>query len=315
MDGIGFVRNAFVQFVIFGFTSLGFLTQITLQLIGGFMDGIGFVGNPFIQFVVSCFTACHFVVVGSSQRCNAIGCVLVHLLDDCILGFVSPDPGGGFFGQSSVQVGDVFANGVGRFHNGPILYGRISLAYIIIRCLFFQILLHIGDPGIQRRIGRLTSRSFVINIGLQLFIRIFQIGNRIFALSCFFFNGIGIGFGLRIEGNDIFAYRIAGRYIIPAGKGIIHDALHADDFIFSGNIGLGNHFFGTYRRLRRNISCCRNGSLRNNAVRTDYVFPFHGASSRYRLTCDGSYGCNISPAINTSCIHSTTGTQCSRNAS
>ena len=252
--------------------------------------------HGFRQFFISPDAGVFFSGIGCVQSRKPIGHIgidgiepihhiLVNLFNDLVLGCISPDPGGGFFGQSRIQVGDVFANGVGRFHNGPILYGRISLAYIIIRCLFFQILLHIGDPGIQRRIGRLTSsrfriqvilqfirgsvdcigfvrnpfiqfivfsftsRSFVINIGLQLFIRIFQIGNRIFALPCFFLNGISIGFGLRIEGNDIFAYRIAGRYIIPAGKGIIHDALHADDFIFSGNIGLGNDFVTVDGRL------------------------------------------------------------------
>ena len=56
------------------------------------------------------------------------------------------------------------------------------------------------SPGVESRIGGCPSSSFVVNIGLQLFIRIFQIGNRIFAFTCFFFNGISIGFDLRIEG-------------------------------------------------------------------------------------------------------------------
>ena len=149
VDCIGFVRNPFIQFIVFSFTSRSFVINIGLQLIRGFVDRIGFVGNPFIQFVVSCFTACHFVVVGSSQRCNAIGCVLVHLLDDCILGLVSPDPGCCFLCQGGVQVGHVFADGVGCFHDGPILYGGVVLAYIGIRCLVFQIFFHIGNPGVQ----------------------------------------------------------------------------------------------------------------------------------------------------------------------
>ena len=62
-------------------------------------------------------------------------------------------------------------------------------------------------------------------------------------------NRISIGLNLGIQCNDIFTYRIAGRYIIPAGKGIIHDALHADDFIFSGNICLGNDFVTVDGRL------------------------------------------------------------------
>ena len=149
VDRIGFVGNPFIQFIVFSFTSRSFVINIGLQLIRGFVDRIGFVGNPFIQFVVSCFTACHFVVVGSSQRCNAIGCVLVHLLDDCILGLVSPDPGCCFLCQGGVQVGHVFADGVGCFHDGPILYGGVVLAYIGIRCLVFQIFFHIGNPGVQ----------------------------------------------------------------------------------------------------------------------------------------------------------------------
>ena len=149
VDCIGFVRNPFIQFIVFSFTSRSFVINIGLQLIRGFVDRIGFVRNPFIQFVVSCFTACHFVVVGSSQRCNAIGCVLVHLLDDCILGLVSPDPGCCFLCQGGVQVGHVFADGVGCFHDGPILYGGVVLAYIGIRCLVFQIFFHIGNPGVQ----------------------------------------------------------------------------------------------------------------------------------------------------------------------
>ena len=143
-------------------TSSRFRIQVILQSIRGFVDCLGFVGNPFIQFVVSCFTACHFVVVGSSQRCNAIGCVLVHLLDDCILGLVSPDAGGSFFGQGGVQVGHVFADGLAGFYDGPILYGGIGLAHILVGSLLFQIFLHIGDAGIQ--FSRFAIRSvFGIN--------------------------------------------------------------------------------------------------------------------------------------------------------
>ena len=145
MDCIGFVRNPFIQFIVFSFTSRSFVINIGLQLIRGFVDRIGFVGNPFIQFVVSCFTACHFVVVGSSQRCNAIGCVLVHLLDDCILGLVSPDPGCCFLCQSSIQVGYILTDGLICFDDGSVLYRCISLAHSLV----FQIFLHIGDAGIQ----------------------------------------------------------------------------------------------------------------------------------------------------------------------
>ena len=362
VDRIGFVGNPFIQFVVFSFTSRSFVINIGLQLIRGFVDRIGFVRNPFIQFVVSCFTACHFVVVGSSQRCNAIGCVLVHLLDDCILGLVSPDPGCCFLCQGGVQVGHVFADGLVSFHDGPILNCCVVLAYIGIRCLFFQIFFYICNPVIQHFIASfdfiMDSVGFVRDAFVQFIIfsftgcsfsgiRLFQISHGVFPFPCFFINSIRIGFGLCIQAdqvipyriilfdissvfgsivghtirshftcyshitssgdiasrktsrfkfstdfhisdcliffsthnqiatagnmqgraglircklirigfdlciqcNDIFTYRIASRHIIPAGKGIINDALHADDFIFSGNIGLGNDFFTVDGRL------------------------------------------------------------------
>ena len=168
-------------------TSSRFRIQVILQFIRGFVDCIGFVGNPFIQFVVSCFTACHFVVVGSSQRCNAIGCVLVHLLDDCILGLVSPDPGCCFLCQSGVQVGHILADGLICFDDGSVLYRCISLAHSLV----FQIFLHIGDPGIQRCIAGFTSSRFRIQVILQLIRgivdRIGFVGNPFiqFVVSCF----------------------------------------------------------------------------------------------------------------------------------
>ena len=45
------------------------------------------------------------------------------------------------------------------------------------------------DIGLQGLICFFAGCCFVINICLQLLIRIFQIGNRIFALTCFFING------------------------------------------------------------------------------------------------------------------------------
>ena len=148
-------------------TSSRFRIQVILQFILGFVDCIGFVGNPFIQFVVSCFTACHFVVVGSSQRCNAIGCVLVHLLDDCILGLVSPDPGSCFLCQRGVQVGHVFTDGVGRFYDGPILNCSVCLAYIVLVGFTQHVLFYIGNTSIKLRNS--------IGIGLDLFIQADQV--------------------------------------------------------------------------------------------------------------------------------------------
>ena len=178
--------------------------------------GLGFIG---IRLVQSRKAVGHIGVDGIEP----VHHILVDLLNHLVLGLVRTDPGCGFAGQGGVQFGHIVANGVGRFHDGPILYGGIGLAHILVGSLVFQIFLHIGDAVIQSLIAGFTGSGFVVDIGLELLICFFQISHRIFALTCFFVNGIGIGFGLRIEGNDIFAYRIAGLYIIPAGKGIIHD--------------------------------------------------------------------------------------------
>ena len=129
----------------------------------------------------------------------------------------------------------------------------------------FRICCHTGRSFcrnliIQCRIGGFTSSCFRIEVTLQLIRRFvnrigfvrnafiqFVIG--ILTSLSFTSNRISIGLNLGIQCNDIFTYRIAGRYIIPAGKGIIHDALHADDFIFSGNICLGNDFVTVDGRL------------------------------------------------------------------
>ena len=90
------------------------------------------------------------------------------------MGFVCAKAGCRFLCQGGVQVGDVFANGVGRFHNGPVLYGGISLAYIIIRCLFFQIFFHICNPVIQHFIASfdfiMDSIGFVRDAFIQFII-------------------------------------------------------------------------------------------------------------------------------------------------
>ena len=135
--------------------------------------------DRFCQFGIRCHTACQFIGIRLAQGVESISHVLVDgiepihhilvdLLNHLVLGFICPNASIFFRIQSGIQVSHVFANGVGRFHNGPILYGGISLAYIIIRGLFFQIFLHIGDPGIQCRISRFTSGRFRIQVSLQL---------------------------------------------------------------------------------------------------------------------------------------------------
>ena len=174
------------------------------------------VRHSLLDFSIGSFPGCSFVGICLAQGREPGGHILiggfytlvdgidtgyqvvVHLLDDLILGRISPQPVSRFFGQSRIQFGHIVADSVGGFHDGSILYGGIILAHIGIRSFLLQRFLHIGDPGIQSRIGSFTGSSFIINIGLQLFIRIFQISNRIFALTCFFLNGIGIGFNLGI---------------------------------------------------------------------------------------------------------------------
>ncbi|WP_302489409.1 hypothetical protein, partial [uncultured Mitsuokella sp.] len=240
--GRSFCRNLIIQYRIGCFTFCGFVVDISLQGRIGCFPGSSFIGICLVQGRES---ISHILVDGIEP----IHHILVNLFNDLVLGCISPDPGGGFFGQSSVQVGDVFANGVGRFHDGPILYGRISLAYIIIRCLFFQILLHIGDPGIQRRIGRPTSSRFRIQVILQ-FIRGFvdcigfvrnpfiQLIIFCFASSSFFLQGLfnrrNAVIQSRIAGFDFIVNRI--RFIRDAFIQLIVFCLTSSGFV--ANLGI-----------------------------------------------------------------------------
>ena len=235
--------------------------------------GLGFIG---IRLVQSRKAVGHIGVDGIEP----VHHILVNLFNDFILGFISTDAGSCFIIQALSQCSHIFADFLIRFHDTGILYRRISLAHIILGSLVFQIFLHIGNAVIQGLIAGFTGCGFVVDIGLELLICFFQIGNRIFALTCFFINGIGIGFGLRIEGNDIFAYRIAGRYIIPAGKGIIHDRSGAD--------------------IARSVdAACGNGIAFNGGRgRRSSIIISKGCPGRFSSSNLGIFSCSISCSIN-----------------
>ena len=204
--------------------------------------------HGFRQFFISPDAGFFFGGVGCVQSRKPIGHILidgiepihhilVDLLDNFVLGLVRTEPGCGFAGQGGVQVGHVFADGLIGFHDGPILNCCVVLAYIGIRCLFFQIFFYIGNPGIQRRIRSFTSVRFRIQVTLQFIrrfvnligfvrdafiqfiifsftgcsfsgIRLFQISHGVFPFPCFFINSIRIGFNLCIQAAQVFPYRI-----------------------------------------------------------------------------------------------------------
>ena len=137
------------------------------------MDPIGFVRNPFVQFIVFRFPGCSFLGICLVQGSESISHILVDgsdtlhqividSLDHLVLSCISTDPGGGFLGQSSIQVGYILTDGLICFDDGSVLYGGISFTHIILGSLFFQIFLHIGDASIQ--FSRFAIRSvFGIN--------------------------------------------------------------------------------------------------------------------------------------------------------
>ena len=149
-----------IQCRISRFTSGRFRIQVSLQLIRCFEDFVGFVRNPFVQFIILGFSGRRFILVSRSQGGNPLGRIFIDLLNHLVLGCISAKAGSRFFGQGRIQFGHIVADGVGGFHNSPILYGGIVLANIGIRSFLLQIFLHSGDPVI---------------IGLDLFIQADQV--------------------------------------------------------------------------------------------------------------------------------------------
>ena len=122
--------------------------------------GRSFCRNLIIQYRIGCCPFLGFLEICIVQSSESISHVLVdgiepiyHILVDLlnylVLGFICSKAVGRFLCQGGVQVGHVFADGLVSFHDGPILNCCVVLTYIGIRCLFFQIFFHIGNPGVQ----------------------------------------------------------------------------------------------------------------------------------------------------------------------
>ena len=216
------------------------------------MDCIGFVCNAFVQFIICRFTGlffCSYFPIG---------------IRICCINFLIR-----FSLRINVSCIGFFSNGIGIGFNLGIESRKVSphtigLDYVVsgLRCIivnsfrfYFPCYRYIttrGDITSRNRTGSQLPTDLQIFDGLIFFGSYNQIsilGNMQSRAGLIRCKLIRIGFDLCIQCNDIFTYRIAGRYIITAGKGIIHNALHADDFIFSGNIGLGNDFVTIDGRL------------------------------------------------------------------
>ncbi len=134
--------DSFHQFRICCHTGRSFCRNLIIQCRIGCCPFLGFLEICIVQ---SSESISHVLVDGI----ESIYHILVDLLNHLVLGFICSKAVGRFLCQGGVQVGHVFADGVGCFHDGPILYGGVVLAYIGIRCLVFQIFFHIGNPGVQ----------------------------------------------------------------------------------------------------------------------------------------------------------------------
>ena len=87
MNRIGFVRNAFVQFIISGFTVSRFRIQVTLQLIRRFVNRIGFVRNAFVQFIIFSFTGSSFSGICLFQIRHGVFPFLCFFINSIGIGF------------------------------------------------------------------------------------------------------------------------------------------------------------------------------------------------------------------------------------
>ena len=115
--------------------------NIFLHFAGGFEDCLGFSRNAFIQFIIFSFTGCCFVGICLVQSCKSIGHILIdgidteyqiiiNCLDHLILGLIGAKAVCRFLCQGGVQFGHIVADGVGRFHNGPILNRSVCLSRV-----------------------------------------------------------------------------------------------------------------------------------------------------------------------------------------
>ena len=142
MDSVGFVRDAFVQFIIFSFTGFSFIGICLVQ------------GSESISHVL----------VDSVDACYQ---VIINLLNHLVLGCICAKASSRFLCQGGVQVGHVFADGLVGFYDGPILNCSVCLAYIVLVGFTQHVLFYIGNTSIKLRNS--------IGIGLDLFIQADQV--------------------------------------------------------------------------------------------------------------------------------------------
>ena len=177
--------------------------------------------NGFHQFGIRCHTTGLFFYICCLAGCCFIGIclvqgresirhilvdgiepiyhILVDLLNHLVLGLVRTDPGCGFAGQGGVQFGHIVANGVGRFHDGPILYGGIGLAHIIVPSFIQYIVLNGSNAVIQGLIAGFAGSFLGINIGLELLICIVSFRLAVHVSRICLISQLGVCFRLAVH--------------------------------------------------------------------------------------------------------------------
>ena len=138
MNLIGFVRDAFIQFIIFSFTGCSFIGTCLVQ------------GSESISHVL----------VDSVDACYQ---VIINLLNHLVLGCICADAGSRFIIQALSQCGHIFADFLIRFHDTGILYRCISLAHIIIPGFLQYIVLNGSNAVIQGLIAGFPGGFLGIN--------------------------------------------------------------------------------------------------------------------------------------------------------
>ena len=139
MDSIGFVRDAFIQFVISSFAGRLFSCIC-------FSAGLGLVGIRLIQ----CGEPVSHVLV---DRIDALYQVVIDLLDYLVLSRICTDTSCRFIIQSLAKGCHILANLLVCLHNPGILdfqlAGQSGLTYIIIFSFILQVFFHTRNPSIQ----------------------------------------------------------------------------------------------------------------------------------------------------------------------
>ena len=115
--------SGFHQFVIRRLAGSLFIINIGLQSCIRCCPFLGFLGICLVQ---SCESISHILV----DSIEPIHHILVHLLDHLILGLIGAKALCRFLCQGGVQFGHIVADGVGRFHNGPILNRSVCLSRV-----------------------------------------------------------------------------------------------------------------------------------------------------------------------------------------